>query len=466
LKDGCFWANLLVVCAPRPPCPLSPDWGTLAGGLGCFPFDDGTWLPPSVSRARRPGIRRLVRVGKRQAPLPIRDATSGAGGPRPYLNTFRGEPAISRFAWHFTSTHRSSLPFVTDTGAGLHARVPRASPCPWVAHLVSGRIDATDSPFRTRFPCGCGGGCLNLATPIHSSAHSTKGTPSPGHSLAPTGWRHTVSGSVSLPSTGCFSPFPHGTGSLSVAGCIEPWTVVRPASGPISRVGPYSRNAFTPPAAASPTGLSPAMATRSSGLRLRPREQRGGCRPLQRVRPTPVWQRRQATDTRRVWAWPRSLAATEGILFLPRGTQMFHFPRCPSRSRGMTRHDPRRVAPFGDPGIAGCQRLPRAFRGVAASFLGTQRQGIHRVPIITGGRPTSRPRSHPGRVCPLAPCLGRGVVCAGWSPNARLSRCGGAAGVRTPNLRRARAALSRLSYDPGGRAWTRTRDLGLIRAAL
>src|SRR3546814_3828857 len=28
--------------------------------------------------------------------------------------------------------------------------------------------------------------------------------------------RHSVSGTVSLPSSGCFSPFPHGTGSLSV----------------------------------------------------------------------------------------------------------------------------------------------------------------------------------------------------------------------------------------------------------
>jgi hypothetical protein len=62
---------------------------------------------------------------------------------------------------------------------------------------------------------------------------------------------------------------------------------------------------------------------------------------------------------------------------------------------------------------------------------------------------------------------------------------GGAAGTRTPDLRRAKAALSQLSYGPasrsahplrvaaavccrasGGRAWTRTRDLGLIRAAL
>ena len=34
---------------------------------------------------------------------------------------------------------------------------------------------------------------------------------------APTACRHPVSGTVSLPSSGCFSPFPHGTGSLSVA---------------------------------------------------------------------------------------------------------------------------------------------------------------------------------------------------------------------------------------------------------
>ena len=33
---------------------------------------------------------------------------------------------------------------------------------------------------------------------------------------APTACTHTVSGSISLPSPGFFSPFPHGTSSLSV----------------------------------------------------------------------------------------------------------------------------------------------------------------------------------------------------------------------------------------------------------
>jgi hypothetical protein len=42
---------------------------------------------------------------------------------------------------------------------------------------------------------------------------------------------------------------------------------------------------------------------------------------------------------------------------------------------------PRGVAPFGHLRIAGCQRLPRAFRRVATSFIGLLRLGIHHVPI-------------------------------------------------------------------------------------
>ena len=34
---------------------------------------------------------------------------------------------------------------------------------------------------------------------------------------APTACKRTVSGTISLPCSGCFSPFPHGTCSLSVS---------------------------------------------------------------------------------------------------------------------------------------------------------------------------------------------------------------------------------------------------------
>ena len=57
---------------------------------------------------------------------------------------------------------------------------------------------------------------LKLAPHTKSLTHYTKGTRSP-HKEAPTDCRHPVSGTISLPSSGCFSPFPHGTGSLSVA---------------------------------------------------------------------------------------------------------------------------------------------------------------------------------------------------------------------------------------------------------
>ncbi len=38
---------------------------------------------------------------------------------RLYLNTFRGEPAISVFVWHFTPIHKSSPSFATLVGASL-----------------------------------------------------------------------------------------------------------------------------------------------------------------------------------------------------------------------------------------------------------------------------------------------------------------------------------------------------------
>ena len=53
-----------------------------------------------------------------------------------------------------------------------------ASPCPWVAHTVSGLIPATIRPIKTRFRYGFGCNSLNLATEINSQAHSPRGTPS------------------------------------------------------------------------------------------------------------------------------------------------------------------------------------------------------------------------------------------------------------------------------------------------
>ena len=72
----------------------------------------------------------------------------------------------------------------------------------------------TNRPIKTRFRYAYTYR-LKLACQINSLTHYTKGTPSPLR--APTDCKHTVSGSISLPSSGFFSPFPHGTCSLSVA---------------------------------------------------------------------------------------------------------------------------------------------------------------------------------------------------------------------------------------------------------
>ena len=50
------------------------------------------------------------------------------------------------------------------------------------------------------------------------------------HPRPPTAWKHTISGSLSLPSPGYFSPFPHGTvryRSLRVR-CLRGWSPVIP----------------------------------------------------------------------------------------------------------------------------------------------------------------------------------------------------------------------------------------------
>ena len=101
--------------------------------------------------------------------------------------------------------------------------VTPASPCSWVDRpgfgstptyflaLVSGLAFAA-APLAT-----------SLASHVSSNSpdHNAKGTqsgiaPSEDSARPPTACRHVVSGSLSLPAQGCFSPVPHGTRSLSV----------------------------------------------------------------------------------------------------------------------------------------------------------------------------------------------------------------------------------------------------------
>ena len=124
------------------------------------------------------------------------------------------------------------------SGFGPPRGLTPASACPWIAHPASRLRYATERPFKDSLSLRLASK-LNLATYRNSLAHSTKGTPS-HHEGAPTACRHTVSGTVSLPSRGAFHL------SLTVlvryrsSESIQPWRVVPPASRRISRVRRYS----------------------------------------------------------------------------------------------------------------------------------------------------------------------------------------------------------------------------------
>ena len=65
----------------------------------------------------------------------------------------------------------------------------------------------------------------------------------------------------------------------------------------------------------------------------------------------------------------RSPLLTESLLLsLPEGTEMVHFPSLASTrlciQRAIPRHDSRWVAPFGNPRIDACLRLPEAYRSL------------------------------------------------------------------------------------------------------
>ena len=106
----------------------------------------------------------------------------------------------------------------------------------------------------------------------------------------------------------------------------------------------------------SHTGLSPSTGPVSTGFRS----------------PLPynvaVLQPHRGIATTMVWALPRSLATTRGIIHLfslPRGTKMFQFPRLASRTRQDDIPSECRVVPFGYPRIKDYLHLPAAFRSLS-----------------------------------------------------------------------------------------------------
>ena len=120
--------------------------------------------------------------------------------------------------------------------------------------------------------------------------------------LAPTACKHMVSGSISLPYSGFFSPFPHGTSSLSVS---QEYLAL--ADGPAKFTQDYTCPALLriPLSITSltHTGLSPSLVSLSKLFRFAQHRISWSYNPNLAV-------------TKLVWAIPRSLATTSGITFV------------------------------------------------------------------------------------------------------------------------------------------------------
>ena len=236
--------------------------------------------------------------------------------------------------------------------------------------------------IHTRFRCGSGCHCLNRPPRVTRRIILQKARRQPGLRPRPsTARKQTVSGSISLPSPGCFSPFPHGT--------------VRYRSLRVCSLGKWAPQLHT--------RLLVSGATQAPILRQHPCLL-PGCHGLWRRFPDvfgyasvpqcspagePDWASNPASATPAGLTHPRfrllpvrSPLLREYFLFL--GVhEMFQFPRCPpcEIARSSCHHDG--VAPFGDRGINACSRLPHAYRSYATSFIGTQRRGIHPLLLVS-----------------------------------------------------------------------------------
>ena len=160
-----------------------------------------------------------------------------------------------------------------------------------------------------------------------------------------------VSGSVSLRYSRFFSPFPHGTGSLSVF-C----EYLALPDGP----GRF-RQGFTCPALlriplsiilVTHTGLSPSLVSLSSNFRFLVHEMSWSYNPSRAV-------------TLLVWANPRSLATTYGITFVFFSCAYLDVSVQRVRPLSGNRSSIYWVAPFGNLRIEGRVHLPGAYRSLS-----------------------------------------------------------------------------------------------------
>ena len=173
------------------------------------------------------------------------------------------------------------------------------------------------------------------------------------HPKAPTACKRMVSGSISLRYSRYFSPFPHGTSSLSVS---QKYLALPDGPGrftqgfpcPVLLRIPLSITVFTC------TGLSPSMVLLYSSFQFIKHRMSWSYNPSLAV-------------TRLVWAFPRSLATTNGItiVFYSSGYLDVSVPQVRPPINRSNMSSTCWVAPFGYLRIKSYVLIPAAFRSLS-----------------------------------------------------------------------------------------------------
>ena len=186
----------------------------------------------------------------------------------------------------------------------------------------------------------------------------------------PTACRQTVSGSLSLPSPGFFSPFPHGTGSLSV---IEEYLALPDGPGRFTpgSTCPVLLGILLNKDKISCTGLSPSLDNPSRSFHY------------------PLSIRTKSHNPRGQVLWFgllhfRSPLLAESLfcfLFLQVLRWFNSLGSLPSPMYSAT-DTLRWVAPFGYPRIKAHLAAPRGFSQPNTSFIASRCLGIHCLPLL------------------------------------------------------------------------------------
>ena len=238
-----------------------------------------------------------------------------------------GHPPVLQHWWVRASTRcypRFTLPMGSSPGFGSHP-------------------GNTTSPFQTRFRSGSRLSRRLTSPPskrdaanIHSPAHSTKGTPSGRSGIEtsdrcpPTACERTVSGSLSSPSRGAFhlslTVLVHyrSPGVLSLGG----WSPQLPTGFLVSG-GTQVHVIPQPHGRLSATGLSPAPVRPSQTASRRPHLVAvSSLRCPDAALTTPPAPPRERCHGLGSARFARHYSGNL-LISLPRGTEMFQFPRCP-----------------------------------------------------------------------------------------------------------------------------------------